>query len=829
MLELFLTFILMFVVYGVPFFIISNVKIYKIIALIVQIIMCIFLIPSFFYKKDKIWKDTNFIDQPFYKSLFLPIKSIKNKFGENNTFIDFEIQKTDGIYNIYQTNEYNKECMENYFIKESDDCPITDIKIEKKKTNKYKGYKVNRITNEVYLYYTNNFTLNATLYHSIYLYPYCNKNNNSFIINDQCYEIIIESNFNHSVTKFLKTEEEKGKAFRQLKYFSKYSDIICLSLLITSLIYCFNESSQIKKYNYYTVITLFLLFLCALLFYFRYILFVNIKSFYNKEDKIKKSVDYDYDYDYYSPSDYKLSFRKAQVDDDDDYNDDYNNDDYNYDINKEYSNSTENYSPNNFFNFDSFHFPMCICMIFFILLYFVKPEKCNCCCKNEENINSQNIYPMLKLCPNLIDEEEKFAHISIYLTPLNFIFILVFIFDLINDRNIENYKEIDKNVIKNWEAHPIKSIELIESVENETNYFSWKGVNFKYEKMENYNYFNAYSDKDGQLCGKDSLNNDLYFPLDEECPINDIIISQIDKTIDGYKKIDLGNNDSFLYYTNKNIKGKIIIDFKTTNSEKEICYELSDYKCQMINHTKTIPFYENLDIWDNSFLYSVNYKGAIFKETTEREKINNYKNKIDDYLNLSKFKYVLFCFNLFFIVFFYFILLKGKINCLLYSGVAFIFIIFIYIIICGILVRINVKYIQNFINIIYYSDYEKDKGDDFWIIILLLLGIYYYIYYSLLLVNKYLTNDKKILQDNTNVIGFGNQNQERRNNPDEPRNEGDNRKCIICYEREPKIIFLPCAHRCCCEDCCNQFSNKFFTCPICRTKITGKIDRIYDA
>ena len=88
--------------------------------------------------------------------------------------------------------------------------------------------------------------------------------------------------------------------------------------------------------------------------------------------------------------------------------------------------------------------------------------------------------------------------------------------------------------------------------------YKWKDYYFEIEKIEKYNYWNIYSNLDGKICRKDSQNNDLYFPEDEDCPINDIFMSQEDKRIENYEKLDLGNNNGYLYYTNKNSNGKIL-------------------------------------------------------------------------------------------------------------------------------------------------------------------------------------------------------------------------------------------------------------------------------
>jgi len=49
-------------------------------------------------------------------------------------------------------------------------------------------------------------------------------------------------------------------------------------------------------------------------------------------------------------------------------------------------------------------------------------------------------------------------------------------------------------------------------------------------------------------------------------------------------------------------------------------------------------------------------------------------------------------------------------------------------------------------------------------------------------------------------------------------NKIDCRKCLICYEKEIKILIKACNHLCVCTDC----SEKVDSCPICREKIIVK-------
>ena len=127
------------------------------------------------------------------------------------------------------------------------------------------------------------------------------------------------------------------------------------------------------------------------------------------------------------------------------------------------------------------------------------------------------------------------------------------------------------NLMYNWNTNPIKSIELsptedyefakIKTKKKEYSFYKWRNNYFKIEKIKNFNYVNIYKNKNGKICGKDNYGNDLYFPNDEECPINDIIIDDNNMNYIGYKEIKLTLEKS-LYYTNKNISQKIIIDLK---------------------------------------------------------------------------------------------------------------------------------------------------------------------------------------------------------------------------------------------------------------------------
>ena len=107
------------------------------------------------------------------------------------------------------------------------------------------------------------------------------------------------------------------------------------------------------------------------------------------------------------------------------------------------------------------------------------------------------------------------------------------------------------------------------------------------------------------MCGKDSFENDLFFPEDMECPINDIIITN-DTYLEGYKKLPLGAKDIYLYYTNKKIDKNIIIDIRASynylmqlnlNKTNDLCYSLKDLYigCKYFEQIYLGEFYENID------------------------------------------------------------------------------------------------------------------------------------------------------------------------------------------------------------------------------------------
>lgn len=49
----------------------------------------------------------------------------------------------------------------------------------------------------------------------------------------------------------------------------------------------------------------------------------------------------------------------------------------------------------------------------------------------------------------------------------------------------------------------------------------------------------------------------------------------------------------------------------------------------------------------------------------------------------------------------------------------------------------------------------------------------------------------------------------------------DTQECNICMSEDKSIVFVPCGHYCCCNDC----SSKIKICPMCRASISQKVRR----
>ena len=143
MLELLITFLINIVLLFWCFYGFYYFKLMKIYFIFIQIFLNLV-----FYRNNIINKE-NYLSFKEYLN-FEPISEISAS-NNRDDLINIEYLK-DRRYSLIKTKIYSKECLPNYYIKESYECPITDIILEKNKSNVYNNYKEIKLINGKYLY-----------------------------------------------------------------------------------------------------------------------------------------------------------------------------------------------------------------------------------------------------------------------------------------------------------------------------------------------------------------------------------------------------------------------------------------------------------------------------------------------------------------------------------------------------------------------------------------------------------------------------------------------------------------------------------------------------
>ena len=290
MIDLFYTTLGIFFIFLIPFLIIKYMKLFSLFFLFINFILIIVLITTQQnYQKTDLWKYTEEYN-PIQKTEFLPIKSIKVLAYPAKDISDFDFIKTDGVFSIVKNEEYSKECLKNYFVKETSECPITDI-IVKTSSISPEGYTNQKIANNIYLHYTNEKKLEGTLYEGISVGKnYLCYSKNEFKIDNKC--LFFESNFNYkNVSSIVDLEKEKkSNPFKNLKNYAKYCDKIYLSLVIIAFFYTIFEPYGNRVFNYYKIINLAFHIFILILLSIRYDKYLKIKKYLKENKDIYESI-----------------------------------------------------------------------------------------------------------------------------------------------------------------------------------------------------------------------------------------------------------------------------------------------------------------------------------------------------------------------------------------------------------------------------------------------------------------------------------------------------------------------------------------------------------
>ena len=762
----------------------------------------------------------------------LPIKGFDIILSDD-TKIKFKFERLVGQkFKYYKEDEYTKQCLKNYFIKSYEECPITDIIIQKEKNNTLLGYNYNeKKFHNIYFYYTNN-KLDGKIYTNIETlsYNYLNKGID-ININDNNYYVFFDTkSYLYSNYKTDETNETSQTDFSENKEelindldFALYTYIICFILLSICFMYSFCEPWNSKLYNYYTVITWIIYIINMVLFIVRYTKIIKIK-------KLCYSCDETY-----------LKYLKA----------------------------------------DMMPLALSIAIILIYILYLITPKECHF----NHNQFEEAYYINKYIEPHPKDDGDiikKNMNIFYLLYPLDVIFIVIFILVVINDNRIKNnYKE------QNFKE---KSFEN----ENEEKNYIYLTTNFSNCSSSETNiYFkDDLYEKNGKICGKDINGIDLYVPKYKECPINDIYLGLEGDEKQGYSKIYCYYKGFYLFYTNTNTEGRIIESlhshyYSDDDEDDEDDNYYDNYYYEKNNSTYEYYLGVNLMLENKN----TNNKNINFNDT-----IKNLEENYINLKKFNIGKYILFAFFIIFIIFFSVLLILDDPQiAFLGCGIFILIFSFIFVIICIICLNYKIKYIKNVNSLLEINNYEKyGYIPDILLVILALYFFIYFIIiliYKFLLkddctcLKTYLKNlfkkkerdvshppiiiqvqpKKEDLKKNENKKENDNKNEneiknERKsensininyhdvieysiniNNHDVVENKPETEDkliikkstfknpCTICLSKESSVIISPCGHRCLCLECYNDMKAQLKICPICRKNIICVVEKVFDA
>ena len=212
--------------------------------------------------------------------------------------------------------------------------------------------------------------------------------------------------------------------------------------------------------------------------------------------------------------------------------------------------------------------------------------------------------------------------------------------------------------------------------------------------------------------------------------------------------------DKYLYYTNKNTTGKIVIDLRAgdfgLNLEQSngICESehtfFKNEECKKYSTFGTEPFYDKIDNWETiSFLSISNstpiddqidlnkiyYKGICSENVSNREIIKNFEKNIEIYKILYIFKVIIVCiFIIFFIPFLCIVLNSCCKEHFITITIVFLSLTLINFIFSTINLSIYVKYLYNFMNMI-----DKHSKKDVYILYIIIASFAFLLYFVFIL------------------------------------------------------------------------------------------------
>ena len=262
MLEALYMTLILFVPFFVLFLFFPSFKSTKMIMIFIQLIFSIVLVTKILYKKHSLYSVpiVNFIQ----RTDFFPIQYLYKIDDAEGVFQNISFDKMDNNeFSIIKTDKYSNQCLEHYFIKKDETCPITDIRLYNETKQNYNDYL--QISNNAYFYYTNQNKL-GKLYKS-FNYTEFEENKEDSFSNDE-------------INKLARKELNKMyNPILDFKYFIKFFDVVCIILVINSLLITPLEDSKDRKFGVLRIINTFVQFSILIIYIIRFIKFTKVKQF----------------------------------------------------------------------------------------------------------------------------------------------------------------------------------------------------------------------------------------------------------------------------------------------------------------------------------------------------------------------------------------------------------------------------------------------------------------------------------------------------------------------------------------------------------------------
>ena len=150
MIELLYAVIIVFVASFIAYFIFPTFQYMKLYLYSFQLLIWILLISLNQYKNHYLWNEPDF--NSIQELPYPPINGINIIYDTNNQASGIKVTYSNKVYSLIETEKYSKKCINNYYVPQSETCPITDIIVQNYDSDRYSDYEKIE-NNNWYIYY----------------------------------------------------------------------------------------------------------------------------------------------------------------------------------------------------------------------------------------------------------------------------------------------------------------------------------------------------------------------------------------------------------------------------------------------------------------------------------------------------------------------------------------------------------------------------------------------------------------------------------------------------------------------------------------------------